>query len=210
VRSSGSAPLVDGGLLMLDVHGGAEAMLEQVERTRNRGFTHVWDQASFDPLTHRTVCRIHHEFRDGSRLADAFVYHWRLWTLPELQEVMAEAGFRDIHVLWELTDRKTKRGAGVFRRIDQGPPSDPGSPTSSAGADQGPLASRPPQQVPRTAGAPWTGRAPLNRVGPRAAGSPASPNALVRHHLGHPTTQAHSMRRDGAQLTCNYSFTISG
>jgi hypothetical protein len=34
---------------------------------------------------------------------------------------MAEAGFRDIHVLWELTDRKTKRGSGVFRRIDQGP-----------------------------------------------------------------------------------------
>jgi hypothetical protein len=66
--------LVDGGLLMLDAYRGKETMLEQVERTRYGGFTYAWDQACFDPVARHVGCRIHYEFRDASRLVDAFVY----------------------------------------------------------------------------------------------------------------------------------------
>ena len=112
--------LLPGGIFLLDVFGGADAQTEQEERTRQDGFTYVWDQARFDPLTHEILCKIHYEFRDGSRMRNAFVYDWRLWTLPELQEVMAEAGFRDRHILWEATDLKTNTGNGVFRRVTKG------------------------------------------------------------------------------------------
>ena len=74
----------------------------------------------FDPVTHHILCKIHFEFRDGTRMKNAFIYDLRLWTLPELRELMDEAGFSDIHVLWEGTDRNTGEGNGVFRRVERG------------------------------------------------------------------------------------------
>jgi hypothetical protein len=53
-------------------------------------------------------------------MRNAFLYDWRLWTLPELRELMYEAGFANVHVLWEGTDRKTRKGNGIFRRVDHG------------------------------------------------------------------------------------------
>jgi SAM-dependent methyltransferase len=54
------------------------------------------------------------------RKTDAFVYEWRLWTLAELRELFAEAGFAKIDVLWEGTDHKTGGGNGVFRKTVRG------------------------------------------------------------------------------------------
>lgn len=116
------AALRDGGLFFVDVWGGSETQVVQEESREVDGFTYVWDQHSFDPLTYETTCRIHFEFRDGTRLRNAFTYDWRLWTLPELRELMAEVGLREIHVLWEATDRKTGEGNGVFRRVTKGEP----------------------------------------------------------------------------------------
>ena len=114
--------LKPGGVLMLDVFGGAATQEPNVERRRCHGFDYLWDQASFDPVSYHASFRIHFEFRDGTRLRDAFTYEWRLWTLPELREALAAAGFTGVHVLWELTDRRTGGGNGVFRRIERGAP----------------------------------------------------------------------------------------
>ena len=35
---------------------------------------------------------------------------------------MEEAGFMDVHVLWEGTDHDTGEGNGVFRRVKRGDP----------------------------------------------------------------------------------------
>ncbi|GAB4140165.1 MAG: hypothetical protein Fur0037_06620 [Planctomycetota bacterium] len=112
--------LLPGGLLFLDAWGGPLVQQEHTDRHRNKGFDYLWEQKSFDPIHNRIVCAIHFEFRDGSRMRDAFVYDWRLWSLPELIEVFEEAGFEDVHVLWEGTDRRTNRGNGVFRRREVG------------------------------------------------------------------------------------------
>jgi hypothetical protein len=33
---------------------------------------------------------------------------------------MFDAGFANVHVLWEGTDRKTRKGNGIFRRVERG------------------------------------------------------------------------------------------
>ncbi len=112
--------LAPDGVMMLDVHGGIDVPVEDREIWNVGNFKYVWEVKKFDPVTHNTVCKIHFLFRDGSRMQNAFVYDWRLWTLPELQELFAEAEFRNIHVLWEGTDRKTRLGNGVLRRVKHG------------------------------------------------------------------------------------------
>jgi SAM-dependent methyltransferase len=112
--------LEPGGLLFVDAWGGPDVQTHATDRTRHHGFDYLWEQRAFDPITHHIECAIHFAFRDGTRLHDAFVYDWRLWTMPELRELMAEAGFTDVHVLWEGTDGATRSGNGVFRRKEVG------------------------------------------------------------------------------------------
>jgi len=110
--------LKPGGMLFMDIWGGSESQTEHRDRTRRRGFTYVWEQRSFDPISFFADCRIHFEFPDGRRRQNAFTYDWRLWTLPELRDIFEEAGLKDIHVLWETSD-KNGRGTGVFRRTEK-------------------------------------------------------------------------------------------
>jgi SAM-dependent methyltransferase len=91
------------GIFVLDLLGGTETMdvIEEERELEGETFTYIWDQAKFNPITHDFLCHIHFGFPDGSRMEKAYTYDWRLWTLPELREVLAEAGFSRVHVLWE-------------------------------------------------------------------------------------------------------------
>lgn len=109
-----------GGLLFLDAWGGPDVLQVKTDRHRRAGFVYQWEQRTHDPIRNGITCAIHFEFPDGTRLRDAFVYDWRLWTLAELRELFAEAGFRDVQVLWECGDRKTGNGNGRFRRVEVG------------------------------------------------------------------------------------------
>jgi cyclopropane fatty-acyl-phospholipid synthase-like methyltransferase len=118
------ATLVRDGLLFLDAYGGGQAMESLTEETQHEGFTYVWEQRSFDPISHRGENHIHFAFPDGSELRRAFSYTWRLWTLPEVRELLAEAGFAESRVYWEGTDHATGEGNDVFtwRRKAEGDP----------------------------------------------------------------------------------------
>lgn len=102
------------GLFFLDVYGGPEAQTPQLEERDCGDFTYVWEQASFDPIRGHGRNFIHFHFPDGSRLQKAFAYDWRIWSLPELREALADAGFSDSHVYWEGTERQSGEGNGVF------------------------------------------------------------------------------------------------
>ncbi len=90
------------GAFFLDAYGGWESHQPMLEPRRIQGgFTYVWDQDSFCPITHEIVNHIHFEFRDGSRMEKAFTYEWRFWSLPELRELLLEAGFSEVRVYWD-------------------------------------------------------------------------------------------------------------
>ncbi len=99
---------------MLDIYGGPEAQVLQFEERECDGFTYIWDQDVFNPLTHEYRCKIHFRFPDGTELQDAFEYHWRLWTVPEVRELLSEAGFRSVAVFWEGADDEGEPDEEVF------------------------------------------------------------------------------------------------
>mgnify|MGYP001002756707 CR=1 FL=1 len=95
--------LTKDGLALLDAYGGWEAQEPMLEPREVNGFTYVWDQGAFDPITNDVTNHIHFEFPDGSRLDKAFSYHWRLWSLAEIQELLVEAGFSKVAVYWDTS-----------------------------------------------------------------------------------------------------------
>ncbi len=112
--------LAEDGVLFLDAFGGYEAHQELEETTEYDEFTYTWDQHRFNPIDQHMTCKIHFDFPDGSSLRDAFVYHWRLWTLPEIRELLLEAGFARATVYWEGTDEETGEGDGIYTPSEEG------------------------------------------------------------------------------------------
>jgi SAM-dependent methyltransferase len=113
--------LAPGGIFVLDIYGGPDAMEEEEEeREIEAGFTYVWDQRRYVPATGAYEAHIHFRFRDGSELHRAFSYDWRLWTLPEVKDVLHDAGFGRVDSYWEGTDAAGEGGNGVFRRSQRG------------------------------------------------------------------------------------------
>ncbi|MEM7432302.1 MAG: class I SAM-dependent methyltransferase [Pseudomonadota bacterium] len=111
--------LVDDGILFMDMFGGPESFEETKEKTKHKGFTYIWHQAEFHPVTNHMQCYIHFKFKDGSKLKRAFSYAWRLWTAPELRDLLLEAGFKNVTVYWEGEDEDGE-GNGVFTPEDKG------------------------------------------------------------------------------------------
>lgn len=102
------------GLFFLDMHGGTQSMEVLCERRRKHGFTYVWEHLTFDIVSHDMRCAISFEFPDGTRQKHAFTYDWRLWSLPEVRELLLEAGFSDVRCYFEGTKRGTTTGNGIY------------------------------------------------------------------------------------------------
>ena len=74
--------LKSGGLFIMEM-GGGPGMISKMKEwkhvslPRKKKFTYVWDQISFDPITHDVRYAIH--FSVGKRkIQNAFEYDWRL------------------------------------------------------------------------------------------------------------------------------------
>ncbi len=122
------AHLSDRGLMVMDMMGGGDCYIEGHKDKRTiqkgkRGYKYIWHQESFNPVTHDARFTISFRFKDGSRLDDVFVYEWRFWTVAEVREMLAEAGFGESHVYWEVLD-ENEQETGEWERVDRAP-SDP-------------------------------------------------------------------------------------
>jgi hypothetical protein len=98
--------LAAGGIVVLETAGGPGMINTMAERTTVKrdgdfSFRYVWRQRGFNPITHRLQCSISFELGNGRLLRDAFVYDWRLWTLPEVERALREAGFTAVKHYWE-------------------------------------------------------------------------------------------------------------
>lgn len=98
--------LADDGVFFLDAYGGYDSFREiEEEREINDGeFTYIWEQERYDPVSGGLICHIHFAFPDGSRIERAFSYDWRLWTLPEIRDLLEEAGFSKVTIYWQGWD----------------------------------------------------------------------------------------------------------
>ena len=120
------AALAPDGVFLLDAYGGYDAyrrIIEErpVEDPELGRFAYQWEQALYDPISGRLVCYIHFNFADGSRLERAFTYDWRLWSLPEIRELLTEAGFSRVLVYWQGWD-PDGRPDGRFQPVATGEP----------------------------------------------------------------------------------------
>ena len=112
--------LVSDGLFILDAFGGYDAYRVIKERRKLGKFSYSWNQAYYNPISGDITCHIDFKFPDGSKLKQAFTYDWRLWSLPEIRELLAEAGFSNSTVYWEGTEEETGKGDGVYEPAEEG------------------------------------------------------------------------------------------
>ncbi|MGB5735301.1 MAG: class I SAM-dependent methyltransferase [Thiohalocapsa sp.] len=114
--------LAEDGVFFLDAYGGYDAfreILEQREINDDDGcFTYGWEQEGYNPITGEMTCHIHFAFPDGSRLQRAFSYQWRLWTLPEIRELLVEAGFSRVICYWQGWDADGEAD-GIFEPVER-------------------------------------------------------------------------------------------
>lgn len=130
--------LLPNGVLVFDVFGGPGAMRpgtqsrpvppamhfgddQDASDDLPEGLTYHWEQRSYDALTGKIDCRIHFGIDDRIVAPDAFVYDWRLWTLPELIELLGEAGFTGVAIWCDEVDEETGEADGTYEPVDDIP-----------------------------------------------------------------------------------------
>ncbi|NCN40729.1 class I SAM-dependent methyltransferase [bacterium] len=113
------AGLKEDGIFLVDCFGGPLCMEPNEEEKVFPEFSYFWDQDKYDPVTNEALFYIHFKRKGEKKRKKVFTYDWRMWTIPELQSLMIEAGFRETHVYWEGTD-KNGEGNGEFKRVTSG------------------------------------------------------------------------------------------
>lgn len=124
--------LKSGRLFICDIYGGSDAFLTgtlpqkvAIPSPAPKGIppkaqlTYTWEQRTADPFTGRVVNAMHFTLRQSPKagsgrksveLHDAFVYDWRLWSVPELREALLEAGFASVDVFPRVPDALDSSG----------------------------------------------------------------------------------------------------
>lgn len=114
--SAARLDLANGGMLVLDVTGGTESLLEEPFETLFDDFSMVWQQQNYNPVDNSADLSLTFRFEDGSQIDPPYRYRWRVWSIPELTELLQEAGFSDIDIWWQDDEangigyRKTIKG----------------------------------------------------------------------------------------------------
>ena len=118
------ANLASEGVIVMDMMGGRDCYDSDLVDKRTivkgkKGFKYHWEQANFNPVNSHCTFYIHFKFADGSKMKRAFQYDWRFWTIPEVRELLMEAGFKDTVVYWE-EDSEDDEDA-TWSKVDEAP-----------------------------------------------------------------------------------------
>ncbi len=107
------------GLMILDCFGGQACMEPNEHETEYEDFSYYWDQDTYDPITNEAMFYIHYRPKGQKKIKEVFTYDWRLWSLPELKDLLQEVGFKKVHYYWEGTDDEGE-GDGDFNKVEKG------------------------------------------------------------------------------------------
>jgi len=119
--------LTDGGVFLCDTYGGDTSFtLGGVHRPTPMGdgrlCRYTWEQRRADPLTGMVTDVIHFRVEDAGVIThefdDAFVYEWRLWSVPELRDAMRDAGFATTEVYAKLPEAVDDEGNAYVSPIE--------------------------------------------------------------------------------------------
>jgi SAM-dependent methyltransferase len=110
--------LAKDGILILDSFGGPDYLLPHIDKRQNQEqrFTYWWEIEMFDAISHQIKCHIHYQRKGEAQRKRVFSYDWRLWSIPEITDVLKEAGFSSIQYWAEGID-KDGSGDGKFTQI---------------------------------------------------------------------------------------------
>lgn len=101
------------GVFFIDLLGGPEVQEVLEEETEYDNHSYFWDCDSFNPINNDVKFAIHFKV-DGRKYQNVFTYDWRLWSLPELRDILEEAGFSKTYAYWEEDDDESDEGSGDF------------------------------------------------------------------------------------------------
>jgi hypothetical protein len=101
------------GVFFLDIFAGPESQKLVTDTKKLNGLTYYWECQHFNPFTHECTFAIHFKDAKGKKHNNVFTYDWRFWTMPELRDLLIEAGFSKTVVYWEGDDADGN-GNGVF------------------------------------------------------------------------------------------------
>lgn len=99
--------LAEHGIFVCDTYGGESAFrrgaIQRIVPLNDRtSVRYTWEHRDANAWTGMVTNAVHFRVeRDGTVVqdyTDAFVYHWRLWSVPELREAMLEVGFASVEV----------------------------------------------------------------------------------------------------------------
>ena len=117
--------LKPGGVLVMDIFGGSGALeynleerevdTEDFDGNPIPEFEFIWEQARYNVVTAEILCHIHFKVPGFKKMKKAFTYDWRLWTVPELQDLLEEVGFSSSVVYGHGWD-KDGESDGIYRR----------------------------------------------------------------------------------------------
>lgn len=105
------------GVFFIDLLGGPDSQTLVEEETEHDDFSYFWDCDKFNPITNECLFHIHFKYK-GIKHEKVFTYDWRLWSIPELRELLAEAGFSKSFAFWEGDDDEGG-GDSDFRITDE-------------------------------------------------------------------------------------------
>jgi SAM-dependent methyltransferase len=121
--------LTPGGVFICDTYGGDTAYtLGGVHRAHpmpgGKLCRYTWEQHEADPTTGMVTNLIHFRVERAGviefELEDAFVYEWRLWSIPELRDAMSDAGFDQTQVYTKLADALDGDGNAYVLPVEDG------------------------------------------------------------------------------------------
>jgi len=111
--------LNENGIHVMDCFGGGKCQEANEEETvdEDLNYSYFWDQDSFNPINHHAQFYIHFQQKGQKRQEKVFSYDWRMWSLPELRDILMEVGYKNVGFYWEGTDSDGD-GDGEFTRTE--------------------------------------------------------------------------------------------